>query len=49
VSTRKLKTMTMILHLLAFLSNKTHKDDQEEKEEDHIVAQQLTNDLFIVI
>ena len=43
-------TMTVPLHhLLTFLLNKSHKDNQEDKEEDHHVAKLLMDDLFTFI
>ena len=37
-----------LCHLLSYLVNMTHKDNLEDKEEDHHVAQRLIDNLFSV-
>ena len=48
----KSKTLTMTFYLrllLPFQSNNNHKDNVEDNEEDHLVAQLLINDNFSYI
>jgi len=48
----KSKTLTMTFHLHSFLPfhpNNNHKDDHEDNEEDHPVAQLLIDDNFSYI